>query len=111
MEHNWYILLEKEEGPFTIAELRTLPSITPETLVRKKGSDVWRPISEVPELKSVFQDPKPLEEKPAIIRPSLSEAPGDESVLSMDYQPPQWMFWWIIILIILIYVYFNLVKT
>ena len=83
MEKLWYIKIRgKQQGPYSIAQLRQLREITPETLVWYPKVSDWVPIRNVPELREVFRDfnePDEPEEKP-------KENLASELVLSLPWK-------------------------
>ncbi len=85
MEKIWYILLSgKQEGPYSLMELRSNAKITPDTLVWKEGFAEWIPMRNVPELAQVFQDEtKTPDEKD--LKPPL--VIGADEQLAIDMQP------------------------
>jgi hypothetical protein len=100
----WYIDLEgKVEGPYSILDLRADVRITPDTLVWKEGFSKWVPIGSVKELEDVFKDPKEpaadIIPAPKVEDKSLGQ---DELVIDMSGEPPDFL-WWMIILLILVY--------
>lgn len=101
----WYIRVEnREEGPFSTAELRRDRRVTPFTLVWKKGMKNWLPAGKIPELASLFIDSTPLhlakQKNPLQLRQEL--------VLDSSQDPFLFIFWLIITLIILFYVWTKL---
>lgn len=102
IEKMWFILIDgKEEGPFSLLDLRSHKRLTPDTLVRKAGEKKWVPCRVIPELKEVFEDAEedlPLpEQKPSSTRTL------DNGTLVANYDPPSFLFWLLIALIIFIY--------
>lgn len=104
MEKVWFIKVDDiEEGPFSFAELKRHPRLTPDTLVRKKGSSLWTLIRHVAELKKVFED------IPAVV-PSASEDEGlpennlqvekDELLLDASNDTPPYLFWLLMITVL-----------
>lgn len=104
MNKIWYINIDgKQEGPFSILDLKKDTRITPETLVWKEGFPNWKPIGQVPELKDVFADESPNEEKkPEETKKSSPILPQDEIVLDMRNEPP-YFFWLLLLVAILVY--------
>lgn len=110
MKKEWYIIINrKQEGPFTLLELRRNPYVTPDTLVWKDGFKDWRKARSVVELKQIFQDeeeePIPPHEKfkPKIIK---EELPQDDIVVTLSGDPFSFFIWAIITILVLIYLYF-----
>lgn len=104
----WYIKIQDaEEGPFDILELRHDPRLTPDTLVRKKGSSKWVPMRSVPELKEVFEDALPLESYEERIKKGI-RIEKEELLLNPPYDFPPFLFWLLIMAIVLGYVCYQL---
>lgn len=112
MNKIWYILInQKEEGPFSVRELKQDKRITPDTLARKINWDQWRAIREIPELKGLFREYEPPtqtdeEEK----KGADKQIAQDELVLDFGEEPP-YLLWVLIALISLLYVFFRLYTS
>jgi hypothetical protein len=113
IENIWYIQINgKKEGPFSIQELKKHPSLTPDVLVWRKGFHLWIPARNVPELQELFKD------EPADIPEDKEEEnekklftrkkQGEELVLDMRLDPPQFYFWLLILALIMIYMFYQL---
>lgn len=104
MEKEWFIHIEgKQEGPFSIKDLKNDHRLTPDTLVWKKGMKKWMPIRSIPELKEIFED----EVKPQIEEFKKKPLPSngkDEVVLDMRGDLPPILIW-ILALLLLILLY------
>lgn len=111
MKKEWYIILNnKQEGPYTLLELKGNPYFTPDTLVWKKGLTEWLPARKVAELKSIFVDqPKavPLHEK-AKPKPTSKELGQQDVVMTLSRDPFQFIIWIIIVFVIIFYLYFRM---
>jgi hypothetical protein len=113
MEKIWFININKKnEGPFSLAELKRDSRLTPDTLVWKAGFPKWVPIRKVPELQEIFQDEcapfqTPDDEQiPSAddIKPSSqTRSSRDEIVLDMRFEPPY--IFLILLLIVLLMTY------
>lgn len=100
----WFIWLNgQEKGPYSFAELRSDPRITPDTLARREDSQEWKPIRMIEELQDLYKDSETHEEK-VIEKQPLPE--GEE--LTLDYQNPSpfWL-WLIVILMVLLYIFLT----
>ena len=111
MEKGWFIKVDDaEEGPFTPAELKCHPRLTPDTLVRREGSSQWTPIRYIVELKEVFEDaPAPTEEE----APPLDDAvkiEEEELLLDWPEDSPPFLFFIMVMLLILIYSSYHLYQ-
>lgn len=105
----WFLLIDgKEEGPYTIAELRRHIRLTPDTPVRRKGTSRWILLRFIPELQSIFED-EPEKKLPA----DKKKGKGDQfengaTVLALRHDPPSFYFWLLIAAIVLFYVLYQL---
>lgn len=110
MEKIWYIRLDnREEGPFTVEQLKRDHRITPDTLVWKQGFKKWIPIRKVPELKDIFKDEDETSKDQEEKRPSRIKKDYGEIVLSLEKDPfPYFLLWLIIVIIVLSYVFYQL---
>lgn len=103
MIKEWYILIdEKQEGPYSLADLRKESRLTPDTLVWKPGFEKWLPAGEVAELRKLFKDLEESEEEPAIPR-----IPDDDT-LTLRSEPPYFYFWIVLTLIAITYAFYHL---
>lgn len=115
----WFVLLinsddtSEIEGPFTLDELATFTSITPQTLVRK-GSGEWKEAKEYEELKNLLEEEaKKRRKKPNFEREKkkIEESHEDQEqilddiLVSKQPLPPDWT--WIIWLIVLLLLYLT----
>ncbi len=108
----WFIFIQgKQEGPYSVLELKRDLRITPDTLVWKEGFLHWVPIRQVLELKEVFADdskPKQTDEEAQWFK--LNEASLDqqkELALHLGRDLPPILFWILVGLIILSYIYYK----
>lgn len=101
LEKVWFIdIAGKKEGPFSVLDLRRDERITPDTLVWKQGFPAWLPIRDVPELNSIFED---SEEFIPLIQEPLKQKADDEIALDWRDNNPQYIFWLLLALLIIIY--------
>lgn len=98
MKKIWYIRCDGTlTGPYSVSQLRTLPGLTPDTLVWKEGFAKPIAIRLVPELQELFEDAEPLHPEPD--EPSLSQTrlskvpPSDELTLDLGENPPPLLLW------------------
>lgn len=106
MLKEWFIFVdEKEEGPFSISQLKCDKRITPDTLARHINSVRWQPIKQIPELKEVFKDE---ESQPLIKETDKSLPRGDELAIDVDQDPSPWLYFLLLLAIILTYVFYQL---
>lgn len=110
MEKIWFLLIDgKEEGPYSLIDLRRHIRLTPDTPVRRKGTDRWVLLRFIPELQSIFEDEPSVKPSP----PDKKEK-GDRQmenggvVLALRNDPPSFYFWLLIGAIILVYVLYQL---
>lgn len=102
MDAVWYIKIDgREEGPYSVGQLKRDCRITPDTLVRKKGSKSWTPIRYVAELKEIFADEEsvPLHQKKKGKELSLAT---DELVLDYRNDNFPFLFFWILIMTLIL---------
>lgn len=111
MDEIWFILIKrKQEGPYSVTQLKKDNRITPDTYVWREGFSNWLPIRSVPELKEIFKDetkkPSPKdedEEKKAADLKKIKLSGQDELTLDLKRDLPPIIIWIIIGLIILSY--------
>lgn len=97
LEPIWFILIDrKKEGPYNLFDLKHHKLFTLDTLVWREGFPEWVSARCVPELAALFKK----EEHPFLL--------GDQqSVLTMEKDPFQRFFWFILVLLIAVYlIYF-----
>lgn len=101
-EKLWYIRLEgKEEGPYSFMDLKSDPRITPEVDAKKKEWADWVPIGEISELSQLFADPCPLEDTPAVKKPSFRQVNSDDEIaISFDPQNPLFLLLLLLVLLL-----------
>jgi hypothetical protein len=105
MEKIWYLLMDgEEEGPYSVLDLRRHRRVTPDTLVRRAGQKKWLRIRDVRELKKVFQD---AEDSSAPSKKGSSRT-CEDGTLAMNYDPPSFLFWLLLMLLILLYAIYQL---
>lgn len=106
----WFILINfVEEGPYSINELKKDLRLSPSTLVRRKDMKEWQAIGSIAELKDVFKDDERdiLEEAPDHSK-EYEDMPDSQLTLTVQSDPGNFIIWLIIILVIIIWVYFQL---
>lgn len=107
-EKIWFIIIEnRQEGPFSILDLKNDHRFTPDTLVWKVGFKEWMLARNVKEIASAFKDEpaskktqKPFQDK------GLPSDAGKEVTLTLNQDPYQWILWILIFLLIIFYVFF-----
>lgn len=112
MLKKWYILLErgKQEGPFTLLELRYHPLVTPDTFVWRQGMEGWKQIRYVSELKEIFADRPESVPVEDLIKPKFKKKDliDKQEVLTLQRDPMQFFIWiFILLILILIYLYYD----
>lgn len=109
MNKEWFIAIGgRQEGPYSIQELKGDERITPDTLVWKKGFKDWIPLRHVAELNDLFKDKpegKPLHEQEENTPSNLL---SDEEALTLQPDPYSFLIWLLIAAAILIYVSYLL---
>lgn len=103
MEKIWFMLIEEhEEGPFSPAQLRNHPRFTPDTLMRKLGSKLWKQARYIDELNILFEDEVPL-----IIDSKITTSNADELILVANQDPPFFYLGFLLTLILLAYILYR----
>lgn len=104
----WYVQIDGHtKGPLSILDMRKEWQITPDTLVWKEGFTEWRPIRQVPELKTLFEDPPAKKPIAPIIEPLKKQPITTEEVLTVNFPPPYLITGLIVIAILLIFFLLN----
>ncbi|MFT4552546.1 MAG: hypothetical protein ACI9S8_001171 [Chlamydiales bacterium] len=102
----WYTKIDgKQQGPFSVEDLKLLSWLTPETLVRKEGEREWRPIGKVKELKKVFEDAEPEANKD--IKEEIIFPKDSELILELEPTPPFFLFVWVLIVVLLSFYFMH----
>lgn len=110
MEKNWFLLIDgKEEGPYSIVDLRRHIRLTPDTPVRKKGTARWILLRFIPELQSIFED-EPEKKSPVSPKNEKGKEQLEDGgvVIALRHDPPSFYFWLLIAAIILFYALYQL---
>lgn len=111
----WYVRIgDAEEGPFTIAELRSHPQLNRDTLVWKEGFDDWIPIRRVWELRNLFKD----EDADSVADEEDDEKEGnfpaqlspDGLVIDMRGEEPPGYMWVLLCILAAIYLAYKLYQ-
>lgn len=111
MNKEWFIWLQgKQEGPYSIVDLKADSRLSPDTLVWKEGFKTWVPIRRVPELKDIFKDQR---KKPQPIQGEFNSKPlfSEDEAISIQQDPFQFYLWVLVIILIIIYLFFYLQDT
>jgi hypothetical protein len=109
MDKVWFIQVEgKKEGPFNIKELKRDSRVTPDTLVWKRGFTSWVVARHVYELKELFEDDSQQEEED--ISSDWKKKLPENEVLTIQTAPPNLTIWVIIVLLILAYFIYRLLR-
>jgi hypothetical protein len=110
----WFIIIEnRQEGPYSLIDLKRDMRFTPDTLVWKKGFQEWTAARFVIEMQKIFKDEgeaKALHEsdKGNGAEPDLGQ---DQATLAMQQDPYQLFLWILLLLIILFYIFYQLYYT
>lgn len=111
MNKIWYILInEKQEGPFSIEELKQDKRLTPDTLACRAGWNHWKSIRDIPELKELFEEQKPAQPDEETEEEKKKNMIQEELVLDLGEEPP-YLLWLLVALIALLYVFFRLYSS
>lgn len=102
MDKVWYLLIDqKEEGPYSLKELRFDKRLTLETLVWKEGFPDWVPLKNIKELRKLVESPngKNNNEKDGEIQKGMNSQ--SELALESSFDPNP-LFLLILLIILLI---------
>jgi hypothetical protein len=105
MKKIWFIDIDgKLSGPYSVAQLKNISHITPDTLVWREGFERSIPIRLVPELKELFEDAEPLnpESDENGVALSAAGASADELAIDMGSTPPFWLLALLVALVLLL---------
>lgn len=94
MEKIWYIKIQgKQQGPFSVEQLKGMKEITLDTLVWSPKLKDWVPLRLIPELKEIFSDFE--EDEPDSERTKEKSYPEETGELVLEMQPslPPLLFW------------------
>jgi hypothetical protein len=106
-EKIWYVWISgKQEGPFSLSELKRMKELTPDTWAWKPGMLAWLPIRKIPELKELFEEELP-QENAEIQEPQM---PEEDAALALPYAEPPWLFWFLIALVLVLYALFLITR-
>jgi hypothetical protein len=107
----WFIIVKnRQEGPFSLQDLKKNPLFNPDSLVWKKGFEEWVKARFVFELQDVFKDDpeeQPLEnsEKDKGLVPDFSQ---DQATLTLHLDPYQFSLWMLLFLLVIVYIIFQI---
>jgi len=111
----WYTKINgKQQGPFSIKDLKLQAWITPDTLVRKEGDEEWTAIGKVKELKVIFEDEKSEADKPSEEDRENTGFPKDSELaldLNLEPTPPVFLLIWALIIGLLTLYFMNQFKS
>lgn len=94
---------DREEGPFSTFQLRNHPRFTPDTLMRKQGSKLWRQARYIAELNILFEDEVPL----ISLGRNVTTSNADELILAVNQDPPFFYFAFLLALVLLAYILYR----
>jgi hypothetical protein len=107
MDKIWFMAINgKQEGPYSIEDLKRDSRLTPDTLVWRQGFKKWLPIRFVPELKEIFKDKsegKPLHEEKKLKPFTIDSEPA---TLTLQNDPFQFFLWLLVISLLLFYFFY-----
>lgn len=108
-EKEWFIIVQnKQQGPYSIKDLRAHPYFTPDTLVWKNGFSQWKKARSVPELKEAFRDQEKKSPAKEEIHRNDAGYGQRQMILTLQHDPYPFLLWILIFLIILFYVIYQL---
>ena len=103
MDKIWYLAYNgKQEGPYSLSDLKKDARITPDHFVWKEGFDGWKKIRDVPELKELFQDQEKTKNDEEPLEGS-KKGPFAQDELVLEMGGPPSVFWIFIAVIIIAY--------
>lgn len=109
MKKEWFVLIDgKQDGPYSLPELKKIPYVTPDTFVWKKGYPEWKQIRFIKELEEVFKDEPesvPTEDRINPKKP-LSKIDPDQDVITLQRDPIQFFLWILFIILLIFYLYY-----
>lgn len=95
MEKLWYIKIRgKQQGPYSIPQLKRHREVTPDTLVWQAELSAWVPMRKVAELAEVFKDPEePKDQEDEENLTNEKKKLTNELVLELQTDPPPILLW------------------
>lgn len=111
LKKEWYLLIDtRTEGPFNLDDLRYDIRLTPDTLVWKEGFKEWTPARFVYELSELFKDATDIQQGNEDIETgNVSDIEPGPATLTLQQDPYQF-FLWLIVLLLLLYISYQLSK-
>lgn len=109
----WFVIFDKkQEGPYSLLDLKKDPRFTPDHLVWRKGFHEWTPARFVIELQEIFKDePESKTIHDNSSKKSESVLGQQEQVTLTLQQDPYQMFLWILLILLIIlysfYFFYN----
>ena len=109
----WFVIYNNvQEGPYSLFDLKNDIRFTPDIFVWKKGFHEWVMARYIPEVQKVFKDEVVNNESKdfgdQIVDPDLGQQ--DQAALAMQQDPYQFLLWFIILMIVLLYTFYQLSK-
>lgn len=107
----WFIIIDnRQEGPFSLSDLKHDFRFTPDTLVWKQGFQEWIKARFVLEMKNLFKDgpnPQTLHEpnQEKEVESGLGQQAQVTLILQQD--PYQFILWILLVLLILFYTFYH----
>lgn len=114
MSKKWFISIDgKAKGPYTLQELKTMPRISPDTLVCPEGGEKWEIAGHFSELHVLFEEESQDTEEDEI--ESLdsekeSYAPVDDELAldsGLDPIDPNFIYLYALLIILILYLYMR----
>lgn len=110
-EKEWFIIIDnRQEGPFSMIDLKREPRFNPDVLVWKKGFKEWLPARKVEELDEVFADEEPSKIIHEPLKGKKLESDlGQEgqATLALHQDPFQIILWILVGLLIILYTFYQ----
>lgn len=110
-QKEWYIIVEnRQEGPYSILELKRDLRFNPDTLVWKRGFKEWLPARAVAEIAEAFVDEEPAKplHEPSKGKKIDTELGGESpATLAMHHDPYQLLLWILVALLVIVYAFYQ----
>lgn len=114
LEKVWFVIIDsRQEGPYSLRDLKENPRFTPDTLVWKKGLKEWKLARDVDELSEAFEDETPskaLHEPDEKKPPHTQIGSENQATLTLQQDPHLIILWILVVLLIIIYMFYQYIE-